>query len=177
MLANSPPVTEDAPPHRATLLDSPPASPPGSTSAPTPVRLRSVPYRKPFVSAQVLAVINYICAVAVMTCVPILLLQPTPHNVKILLGCVAACVVAGLVSFLNRRKVLCPLCKGTPLVSSKARIHPKATRIFPLDYGTSTMLTLIFTQTFRCMYCASRFDLLKERPDQRKPLETPEDPS
>lgn len=140
-------------------LDSPPSSP-----QPAVTRLRTVPYRGPYAWAQILTLFNHAAAVAVLTCVPILLLEPTPRNTKILMGCVAAYIFTSLISFLHRRKVLCPLCKGTPLAASRAHVHPKATRIFPLDHATSALLSLIFTQTFRCMHCASRFDLLKPKP-------------
>lgn len=156
-------------PHEADLLDQPPSSqpdnpPPRATAA----RLRSIPYRWPFIKAQIFILANYASAVAVLTCIPILILDPIPRNVEILVACLASYAVTSLVSFLGRRKVLCPLCKGTPLVQSKARIHDKASRIFPFDHGTSTLFRLIFTQTFQCMYCACRFDLLKPLPAPRK---------
>lgn len=127
-----------------------------------------MPHRSPFIWAQILAVVNFACGVAVLTSIPILLLYPSQKNIKVLVACMASYMLTAMVSFLKRRKVLCPLCKGTPLVSSQAEIHPRASRIFPLDYGTSTLLTLIASQTFRCMYCASRFDLLKNRPEPRR---------
>lgn len=156
-------------------MESPPPSHPSSPPPQeTVVRLRSVPYKSPFVGAEIYAFFNYCAAVAVITCLPLFLLFPTPGNMKILVTCIILYAVTGVASFLKRRHVICPLCKGTPLISSRAHVHSKATRIFPLDYGTSTMVTLLFTQTFRCMYCGSRFDLLKSRPDPRKPL--PEQP-
>ena len=119
-----------------------------------------------------MAFLNCLAGVAVLTCIPILLMEPTPRSTKILIGSLAAYGITTLISFLNRRKVLCPLCKGTPLAGSRAHVHPKATRIFPLDHATSAVFSLIFTQTFRCMYCASRFDLLKPRIPPQSPAET-----
>jgi hypothetical protein len=75
-----------------------------------------------------------------------------------------------VASLLKRRSILCPLCKGTPLVSSRAHVHSKAFRIFPLNHATTAMLTILFTQTFRCMYCGSRFDVLKPRPKKTRYL-------
>jgi hypothetical protein len=110
-----------------------------------------------------MAFLNWLAAVAVLTCIPILLMSVTPRTVGMLIGSVSAYGITSLISFLIRRKVLCPLCKGTPLANSRAHVHPKATRIFPLDHAASAVCRLIFTQTFRCMYCASAFDLLKPR--------------
>ncbi|RYD38773.1 MAG: hypothetical protein EOP87_00860 [Verrucomicrobiaceae bacterium] len=152
-------------------MDHPPPPQPA-----TAARLRSVPYKTPYVWAQIFALSNYAGAVAVLTCLPILLLEPTPRNSKILAGSVAAYALTGLISFFNRRRVLCPLCKGTPLAGSRARIHPKARRIFPLDFATSALLSLLFSQTFCCMYCASRFDLLKPFPQPRKTVGADEPP-
>ncbi|WAC18753.1 hypothetical protein OVA24_16105 [Luteolibacter sp. SL250] len=136
-----------------------------------PVRLRSVQYRKPYAWAEILIVLNWLAAVAVLTCLPIVLLEPTHRTIRIMIVCVGVYVFTSLISFLHRRSVLCPLCKGTPLASSRAHVHPKATRIFPLDHATSAAFSLVFTQTFRCMYCASRFDLLKPRALPQSPGE------
>lgn len=136
--------------------------PPPSDSS---VRLRSVPYRSPYIWAEIFALFNYCGAVALLTSLPLFFLNPNPSSVRIVVGCVIFYGISGIVSFLKRRHVLCPLCKGTPLVSSRALVHSKATRIFPLDYGTSATLILLFSQTFRCMFCGARFDLMKPRQD------------
>jgi len=126
----------------------------------------------PFVRAEIVIFLNWLAAVAVLTCVPIVLLGPTHRAIRILIICLAVYGFTSLISFLTRRSLLCPLCKGTPLAASRAHVHPKATRIFPLDHATSAVFSLIFTQTFRCMYCGSRFDLLKPRTSQQGPGET-----
>lgn len=148
---------------------NPPAPPPQDQVA----RLRSVPYKQGFVWAEIFAFFNFCAAVAVLTALPLFVLRMDEGNIKVLVACIALYGFTGVISFLRRRHVICPLCKGTPLVSSRAHVHAKATRIFPLDYGTSTMVTLLFTQTFRCMYCGAHFDLLKPRIDHRKPLPEP----
>jgi transposase-like protein len=56
---------------------------------------------------------------------------------------------------------ICPLCKGTPLVETGARLHERANGC-PLTHGTSTILSILFLQRFRCMYCGTDYDLLKE---------------
>lgn len=121
--------------------------------------------------------INYCTVVAFLTSVFMLLRAPTQRNIEISVALLVVLGITSLAAFLKRRKILCPLCKGTPLIGSKARIHPKAKRIFPLAHSTSSMVTLIFTQTFCCMHCASQFDLLKSRNSgQRKQEEEEEEP-
>lgn len=134
------------------------------------VRLRSVPYRRPYVWSQIFALINYCAAVALLTAIPMFFLYPNPTSVQVVIACVIFFVVTGIISFFRRRHVICPLCKGTPLLNSRAHVHYRATRIFPLGYGTSAMLQLIFTQTFRCLYCGAKFDLLKPKPDLKKEI-------
>ena len=63
----------------------------------------------------------------------------------------------------SRRSARCPLCKGTPYLNTGALTHRNATRLFPLNHGTSALLSSLITQRFRCMYCGTRFDLLKRR--------------
>ncbi len=156
IMKGSPDMSESQPESPLTRL------PPPSDSA---ARLRSVPYRSPYVWAEVFALINYCGAIALLISLPLFFLNANPASMRVVIGCVIFYCISGTVSFLKRRHVLCPLCKGTPLVSSRALVHSKATRIFPLDYGTSAMLILLFSQTFRCMYCGARFDLLKPRQD------------
>ena len=153
------------------LPDSSPQPP-----IPSNLRLRSVPFRSPFFWAGLLTLINYCGAIAVLTMVVLFFLHQTPFAVKVLIGCVVFFAITALISHLKRRSVLCPLCKGTPLVSTRAHVHSRATRIFPFDYGNSAMISILFTQTFRCMYCGSGFDLLKPRPGHRNQNdETPSD--
>jgi len=145
--------------------DTPPAPRPEQTTQP---RMRSVPYRTPFISAGLFALINYWAAFSILVVLPLFLIDPTLMAQRALIGCVAFYFLSAIASFLKRRKVLCPLCKGTPLLSTRAHVHPKAFRIFPLDHGTTATLALIFTQTFRCMFCGSRFDLLKPKPPRHE---------
>lgn len=139
-------------------------SSPGTESS---VRLRSVPFRSPYVWAAFFSLVNYCGALAILTTLPLFLINPNGHIVRVLIGCVIFFFVSAIVSILKRRQVLCPLCKGTPLMSTRAHTHSKAFRLFPLDHGNSAVLSVLFTQTFRCMYCGARFDLLKARPERR----------
>lgn len=152
-------MSQDSPDNTA-----PDVQPPQETG----IRLRSVAYPRPFVWAQIFTLVNYCAGAALLTAVPMYFLYPNEVSLRTLIGCTIFFLLSGIVSFFRRRHVLCPLCKGAPLINSRAHVHFRAKRIFPLDYGTSTMLLLIFTQTFRCMYCGAKFDLLKPKTDFRK---------
>jgi len=112
--------------------------------------------------------VHYWGTFTLLLAIPVFLVEQTPLARNLLIGSAVFYLFSGLVSFLNRRKVICPLCKGTPLLSTRAHVHAKAFRIFPLDHGTTATLALIFTQTFRCMFCGSRFDLLKPKPGKHE---------
>lgn len=130
-------------------------------------RMRSVPWRLPFLMAEIYGLIHLCAAISVLTALVHLLRNPSPFLVKILIGSLLFFIVSGIASFLQRRTVLCPLCKGTPFISTPIHVHPKAKRIFPLTHAATALIWLIFTQTFRCMHCASKFDILKYRPGNR----------
>ena len=127
-------------------------------------RMRSVPFRFPFLRAEFFGLLHYCAFIAVITAMVQVLVYSSSAAIKLLIVTVAIFGISGFASFLARRGALCPLCKGMPLVGSRARVHHKAFRIFPLGPSASAVLSLLFTQTFRCMYCGSRFDIMKPRP-------------
>lgn len=124
-------------------------------------RARSVPSARPYRVAALLAAVHMLCMVAALTAAVVLVIEPSELAMRIMLGGMAAGVATWILAYAKRRAVHCPLCKGTPLVSSGARPHLKAWRIPPLNHGTSATLSLLATQRFRCMYCGELFDLLK----------------
>ena len=134
----------------------------------SPGRFRSVPYRPPFIWAAIFALVNYCAALAIVITLVVFIIRPTHYSMTVLVGSVVFYAITSVISFLRRRNVFCPLCRGAPLVNSHARVNAKATRIGPLGYGTSATLTLLFTQTFRCIYCGERFNILKSRSHRRR---------
>lgn len=85
----------------------------------------------------------------------------SPVAVTFLIAFPILTIVIWSAAYLSRRKAYCPLCKGTPLLDSRASMHSRATRIFPLNYGTTNLLRMLLTRRFRCQFCGSPFDLLK----------------
>jgi DNA-directed RNA polymerase subunit RPC12/RpoP len=66
-----------------------------------------------------------------------------------------------IVSHYKRRVVRCPLCIGTPLINTGALTHKRSRKFGPLSEGQCSILSIAMTQKFRCMYCGTRYDLLK----------------
>ena len=130
-------------------------------------RARSLHDKRPFNVAVFFAVVHYLCVIAFLTCVVILILNPVEGSVKILLASLVACLVTWLISFFRRRSVRCPLCKGSPLLDTGAVKHAKAHRLPPLNHGNTAVLGILFLNRFRCMYCGTPYDMLKKSSQQR----------
>ncbi len=124
-------------------------------------RARSVPHKQPFVRAVFLSSLHYLGILAAATTLVVFYLHPTRLATHVLVACIVFIAVTWLLAFFKRRATHCPLCKGTPLINTGARTHQKATKIWPLNHGVSATLSIIATQTFRCMYCGTAFDLMK----------------
>lgn len=124
-------------------------------------RARSVPHKQPFVRAVFLSAIHYMGILAALTTVVVFLLHPTHLATRVLIACIIFIGITWLLAFFKRRSTHCPLCKGTPLINSGALAHQKATKIWPFNHGVSATLSIIATQTFRCMYCGTAYDLMK----------------
>lgn len=85
------------------------------------------------------------------------------------------CIAAGVVMILSLVASLaitltlkCPLCHGTPLHSRLGcHKHRLANRWFPLTYRATSVVRILFTLTFRCMYCGTPFRLFKRSSRQR----------
>ena len=125
------------------------------------LRARSLPSSGPFNVAAFFSALQYMGMITVITAFILMLLEPSQLAVKVIVSAILFSVVMWLIGFFKRRSARCPLCKGTPLMNSGAHAHSRATRIFPFNHGVSATLSILATQTFRCMYCGSDFDLLK----------------
>ncbi len=101
--------------------------------------------------------------VATATALAGFFLRPSHLASRFLVAGIIVSALSWLIAYFKRRGVLCPLCKGTPLVNSGARPHVRARRIGPLNHGMSAVFSIMATQKFRCMYCGSNYDLLKPR--------------
>jgi predicted RNA-binding Zn-ribbon protein involved in translation (DUF1610 family) len=59
----------------------------------------------------------------------------------------------------------CPLCHGTVMHEKRCRKHDDAFRLWPLSYRASAVLSLLFTASFRCMYCGTAWRLRRTTRD------------
>lgn len=143
-------------PHHATSSthDAPPARP-------RVQRARSLPTARPFREAVFFTALFFLGLIATVTAGFCVIEDPNPFSVRIMVGAMAFSVVTWLISFFKRRSTFCPLCKGTPLLNSGARVHQKAWRLHPLNHGMTATLSILACQKFRCMFCGSDYDLLK----------------
>lgn len=130
-------------------------------------RCRSLPHAKKFRLAVALCAIHYLCLMAMISTAVMLILHPGRTAAMLLIATTAATISTWFLALLKKRATLCPLCKGTPLIESGALLHERAKRLPPFTHGVSTTLSILVLQTFRCMYCGSDFDLLKESSQHR----------
>ena len=134
-------------------------------------KARSLHHPQKFVVALLFAALHFLTLFGVATCVVLFIQEPNQQTVELLIGSVAISIATWIVAYFKRKKPLCPLCKGTPLVESGALPHPRAFRIRPLNHGVSAVLSTLFTHQFRCMYCGSRYDLLRQPRDHRQHID------
>ncbi len=129
-------------------------------------RSRSVPYKKRFVVALFFSVLFYLGIIALFTSAVAFFFASAEFkkiSAEILIACLGISLVTWLISYVKRRGALCPLCKSTPFADNLARKHEKAFRLRPFNYGTTAILTALFLQRWRCMYCGTSFDLLQTK--------------
>lgn len=62
----------------------------------------------------------------------------------------------------------CPLCHGTPLYSRRCHKHRLADRWPGLTYRFTTVLRILTSLSFRCMYCGTPFRLFKKSSRNRR---------
>lgn len=125
-------------------------------------RLRSVPDRQPYIRAVLFSAIHYMGILATITTLAIFITEPSHLATRVMIACLGFTALSWLLAFFKRRTTHCPLCKGTPLLDAGAIPHKNAVRFFPLNHGVSATLSIIAAQKFRCMYCGTGFDILKE---------------
>jgi hypothetical protein len=136
------------------------AMPPRSSPEPY-AKARSVHDKRPLNMAVFFTLVHYLCLIGFLTSLGILIAHPAPGSVPPVVAFAVATLVTWLVSFVRRRSARCPLCKGSPLYDSGAVKHAKAHRMRPLNHGATAVLSILFLNRFRCMYCGTPYDMLK----------------
>lgn len=124
-------------------------------------RARSLPSSKPFNVAVFFSALHYLTLLALITSLVMFIDSPGILDTQLVVGSLIGAGFTWFIAFAKRRCAFCPLCKGTPLINSGARVHSRAKRLYPLNHGVSASISIIANQKFSCMYCGSEFDLLK----------------
>jgi hypothetical protein len=141
-------------------------------------RFRSIPYRRPFYMAVFWTIMHLCSIIAFITCVVLFFVHLNDANrgqfKKLIIITSGATAMTMIVSHYKRRAVRCPLCIGTPLMNCGALPHKRSKKFTPFNEGFSAVLNIALTQKFRCMYCGTRYDLLKT-PRKRKQFDQESD--
>ncbi|WP_193212044.1 hypothetical protein [Luteolibacter marinus] len=130
-------------------------------------RARSLHDKRPYNVAVFSTLLHYLCMIAFLTCIVIVILNPEPSSIPPLVISFIATATTWLISFFKRRSARCPLCKGSPLMDTGASKHAKSYRLPPFNHGTTAILGILFLHRFRCMYCGTPYDLLKKSSNPR----------
>lgn len=94
----------------------------------------------------------------------LLLLDNTRKELNLpLIVCLAVFVVGLIVRMGLAGATKCPLCHGKPFRDTGSVKHRLANKIPGLPWTTSTVLHLLFTGRFRCMYCSTPFRFGRSR--------------
>ena len=135
-------------------------------------RPRSMPYRGMFYVATFWTMLHLFCIVATVTALVLFLLNhktnPSTFYLYSVLGGLFLTFVTLGISFFKRRAARCPLCRGTPLLNSGALAHKKSQCIPPFNHGYTAIISIVFTQKMSCMYCGTKYDLLKASSHTRR---------
>ena len=130
-------------------------------------RSRSVPHKKPFIIAAAASLLFYFSLVALAAGLFAFFSAPPQFKksaAHILVAIPPISSLLWIIAYFKRRQAFCPLCKSTPLLDNLASKHEKARKCKPLNYGTTAILSTIFRQRMRCMYCGTPFDFMKTKP-------------
>jgi hypothetical protein len=125
------------------------------------LRARSLPTTRPFKVACFFYALFVLGLITTTTSLVMFFKTPNDFVLKAVFGSLGFTILNWAIAFFKRRKALCPLCKGTPLINSGALPHSNASCLPVLNHGVTATLSVIATQRFCCMYCGSNFDLLK----------------
>lgn len=135
-------------------------------------RPRSMPYRGMFYVATFWTILHLFCIVATLSALVLFLLNhkknPSPFYLYSVLGGLFLTFITLAISFFKRRAARCPLCRGTPLLNSGALAHKKSYCLPPFNHGYTAVLSIVFTQKMSCMYCGTKYDLLKTSSHSRR---------
>ena len=106
-----------------------------------------------------LALTTYLALPATLYFTARLVMEPGAGWERWALGSLVALLGSLVVGIVLSAMTKCALCHGTPLLGKSCRKHQLANKLPLLTYRASTILHLLFTGRFRCMFCSTPFRL------------------
>jgi hypothetical protein len=106
-----------------------------------------------------LALTTYLALPATLYFTARLVMEPGAGWESWTLGSLVALVGSLVMGIVLSAMTKCTLCHGTPLLGTSCRKHPLANKLPLLTYRASTILHVLFTGRFRCMFCSTPFRL------------------
>lgn len=117
------------------------------------------PWRIWFVSLLLVLSFLFLCAfIALAAAIPVTGSRMVGISSLI---CLALFVASRFSAFVLSSHLHCGLCHGTLMAEKGCRKHIDAARIRPLSHRATAALSVLFTLSFKCMYCGTRFRLWK----------------
>ncbi|MEM9079194.1 MAG: hypothetical protein AAGC74_00700 [Verrucomicrobiota bacterium] len=137
-------------------------------------RARSIPRKASFYLAMRWAAATYLSFICCFAALGAFVIRPSTLAAYLLIALAFISLITWSISLVVRKRAACPLCKGTPFRDTGSASHERALRFYPLNYGTSNLLRALIARRFRCHFCGTPFDFLKEHIPGGS--ETPENP-
>jgi hypothetical protein len=130
-------------------------------------RPRSMTHSGGYYSAIFWSVLNFLCFASTLIFVALYIYDPAVIGVDeskpriVIIAGISISLLTFIIAFIKRRSARCPLCKGTPLLNTGAQTHQNAEMFSPFNHGYTAVLSILLTQKVCCMYCGTKYDLLK----------------
>lgn len=124
-------------------------------------RARSMPYRATYYIAVIWTILFYVSMLSVPALLVAYLMKQNKLTLNLLIGFIVLTALSGIISIVKCRSAKCPLCRGTPLSPTGALAHKNSSQWGPFTHKQTAILSILFTQRFNCMYCGTKYDLLK----------------
>jgi hypothetical protein len=96
---------------------------------------------------------------ATLYCTARLIMEPEAGWQMWALGCLITLVGSLVLGIMLSAITKCALCHGKPFFGNRCRKHPLANKLPLLSYRASTIVHLLFTGKFRCMFCSTPYRL------------------
>lgn len=128
-------------------------------------RPHGVSYRKPFYVATFFWLCTLLTLLPVMAGILYFYQKQSLKSFKLLGLAIILHLGTVFICFLARKAARCTLCRAHTLVDGKSRKHDKAYKIRPFSYASTSCLTILTSNRFRCQHCGTSFIV---KPNRKK---------